>query len=55
MEINYDRAEGYHKASEIVDEDNLKALFAKLSNQSFNFAEELTEYVNLMGGRMQLR
>lgn len=50
MEINYDRAEGYHKAAEIVKEDNLKSLFAKLSNQSFNFAEELSEYVNLMGG-----
>lgn len=50
MEINYDRADGYHKAAEIVNEDNLKSLFAKLSNQSFNFAEELSEYVNLMGG-----
>lgn len=52
IRINHDRIEGYEKAmDELKDEDaDLKALFQRYTNESRQYANELTSEVSRFGG-----
>ncbi len=50
IEINYDRERGYIKASEDVEDADLKPLFRSLSDDSAKFSSELAEYVRQLKG-----
>ena len=45
-----DSIEGYNKAVELTESRELRTLFAQLSVQRTNFAQELSEMVNVVGG-----
>ena len=51
VEINNDRIEGYKKASENVEERDLKDLFLKFENTSRKCLNELNSEVNQFGGK----
>jgi len=55
IEINNDRVEGYIKASEQADMDDvdLKTLFANMANRSRQFADELKLEVTRLGGEYE--
>lgn len=52
IRINHDRVEGYEKAiDELKDEDaDLKTLFQRYTNESRQYAQELTTEVSRLGG-----
>jgi uncharacterized protein (TIGR02284 family) len=50
IELNYDRERGYLKASEDVEDADLKPLFRSLSEDSAKYASELAEYVRHVKG-----
>lgn len=50
IEINYDRERGYLKASEDVEDADLKPLFRSLSEDSAKYATELADYVRQLQG-----
>jgi len=50
IEINYDRERGYIKASEDVQDPDLKPLFRSLSEDSAKYATELADYVRQLQG-----
>lgn len=50
IELNYDRERGYIKASEDVEDADLKPLFRSLSEDSAKYATELADYVRQLQG-----
>lgn len=50
IEINHDRERGYLKASEDVEDADLKPLFRSLSEDSAKYATELADYVRQLHG-----
>ncbi len=50
IELNFDRERGYLKASEDVEDADLKPLFHSLSQDSAKFATELADYVRQFQG-----
>lgn len=50
VEINYDRIEGYRKASESVEERDLKDLFSMFEQTSLTCLRELISEINKSGG-----
>ena len=49
VEINHDRTEGYLKAAEETEDQDIKALFHKYSRQSSEFSSELSNRVSTLG------
>lgn len=51
VKINNDRINGYQKALEDLDENNLATLFNEYIDQSKNYVKELKEYIHVLGGQ----
>ncbi len=49
IEINNDRIEGYEKASNQAEDEDLRSLFSNMAMQSRRFVGELRERVNMKG------